>query len=312
VTTLRWLVIAGPTASGKSALALDIAERFGGEIVNADSRQIYRYMDIGTAKPSVDEQRRAPHHLFDVATPDERFDAARYRHLARPAVTAIAARGKLPIVVGGTGLYIRALTRGLLAAPPAFARLRRSLVGLEERRPGTLHRWCRRLDPRVAERVHPNDRVRLTRALEVTLTTGERMSEQQRRHGFAERLGTVLYLVVDPGVEELKQRIRTRSADLFERGLVEEVRQLRERGYGLELPALRSIGYFEAGQVLSGERSVAEATEDVVRSTERFAKRQRTWFRGEADAVWIRPDESRARILKGIGRFLEEPSKAPL
>jgi tRNA dimethylallyltransferase len=312
VTTLRWLVIAGPTASGKSALSLDVAERFGGEIVNADSRQIYRYMDIGTAKPSAGERRRVPHHLFDVATPDERFDAARYRDLARPSVSAIAARGKLPIVVGGTGLYIRALTSGLFAAPPASAPLRRSLETLEERIPGTLHRWCSRLDPPVAKRVHPNDRVRLIRALEVTLTTGERISAQQARHGFADRLGTVLYLIVDPEVEELKRRIRKRSADLFARGLVEEVRGLWERGYGPELPALRSIGYLEAGRVLSGERSLAEALEDVVRATERFAKRQRTWFRGEADAVRIRPDEGRARLLEGIERFLEEPSRAPL
>jgi len=312
VTTLRWLVIAGPTAAGKSALSLDVAERFGGEIVNADSRQIYRYMDIGTAKPSAGERRRAPHHLFDVATPDERFDAARYRDLARPTVAAIAARGKLPIVVGGTGLYIRALTSGLFAAPSASGRLRRSLEGLERRIPGTLHRWCRRLDPSAAERVHPNDCVRLIRALEVTLTTGERMSEQQARHGFADRIGTVLYLVVDPGVEELKRRIRTRSADLFARGLVDEVRGLWERGYGPELPALRSIGYREAGRVASGEASLAEAVEDVVRATERFAKRQRTWFRGEADALWIHPDEGRAPILEGIERFLEEPSRSPL
>ncbi|HSD11045.1 MAG TPA: tRNA (adenosine(37)-N6)-dimethylallyltransferase MiaA [Candidatus Binatia bacterium] len=312
MTTLRWVVLAGPTASGKSALSLEVAERFGGEIVNADSRQIYRFMDIGTAKPKAEERRRAPHHLFDVAMPDERFDAARYRDLARPTVRAIAARGRLPIVVGGTGFYIRALTSGLFAAPSAFVRLRRSLERLEERVPGTLHRWCCRLDRAVTERIHPNDRMRLIRALEVMLTTGERMSEQQARHGFADRLGTVLYLVVDPGVEELKGRIRRRSADLFERGLVEEVRHLWGRGYGPELPALRSIGYLEAGRVLSGDRSVAEAIEDVVRATERFAKRQRTWFRAEADAVWIHPDEGRAHLLEGIERFLEEPSKAPL
>jgi tRNA dimethylallyltransferase len=312
VTPLRWLVIAGPTASGKSALSLDVAERFGGEIVNADSRQIYRFMDIGTAKPREDERRRAPHHLFDVATPDERFDAARYRHLAHPTVRAIAARGKLPIVVGGTGLYIRALTSGLFAAPSASVPLRRSLERLEERLPGTLHRWCRRLDLPLAERVHPNDRVRLTRALEVTLTTGERMSEQQARHGFADRLGTVLYVVVDPGVEELKRRIRARSTALFVRGLLEEVRELWRRGYGPELPALRSIGYREAGRVLSGERSLAEAIEDVVRATERFAKRQRTWFRGQADAVWVHPDDQRTDLLEGIERFLAAPPKTPL
>jgi tRNA dimethylallyltransferase len=138
------------------------------------------------------------------------------------------------------------------------------------------------------------------------------MSEQQARHGFADRLGAVLYLVVDPGVEELKRRIRRRSADLFERGLVEEVRHLWGLGYGPELPALRSIGYLEAGRVLSGERSLAEAIEDVVRATERFAKRQRTWFRAQADAVWIHPDEGRARLVDGIERFLGEPSKAAL
>jgi len=312
LTTLRWLVIAGPTASGKSALSLDVAERFGGEIVNADSRQIFRYMDIGTAKPSAAERLRVPHHLFDVATPDERFDAARYRDLARPTLGTIAGRGRLPIVVGGTGLYIRALRSGLFAAPPASVRLRRSLERLEDRIPGTLHSWCRRLDPPVAERVHPNDRVRLIRALEVTLTTGEGISAQQARHGFADRIGTVLYLIVDPGVEELKRRIRTRSADLFARGLVEEVRGLWERGYGPGLPALRSIGYLEGGRVLSGERSLAQGVEDVVRATERFAKRQRTWFRSESDAVRIHPDEGRDRIFEEIERFLEVPSRAPL
>src|SRR4051812_32236224 len=155
----RWLVIAGPTASGKSALALDIAEQFGGEIVNADSRQIYRYMDIGTAKPSVAERRRVPHHLLDVVTPDVGFDVSRYSDLARAAVRDISARGRLPIVVGGTGLYIRALARGLFRGPPASPRLRAVLERLEANLPGTLHRWCRRLDPVVADRVHPNDRV---------------------------------------------------------------------------------------------------------------------------------------------------------
>jgi len=301
----RTVIVAGPTASGKSALALEIAERFGGEIVNADSRQIYRLMDIGTAKPSADERRRVPHHLFDVADPDERFDAARYRDLARPAVGAISARGRLPVVVGGTGLYVRALTCGLFAAPAALPRLRRTLEHLETQGPGTLHRWCGRLDPPLAGRVHANDRVRLVRALEVMLTTGEAMSVQQGRHGFHDRLGARLYLVVDPGVESLKQRIQVRSAALFERGLVEEVRSLWRRGYGPQLPALRSIGYLEAGRVLTGERSTAEAIEDVIRSTMRFAKRQRTWFRAEHDAVRVHPDDDRARIVDEIRAFLD-------
>jgi tRNA dimethylallyltransferase len=297
-------VIAGPTASGKSALALDVAERFGGEIINADSRQIYRYMDVGTAKPTTADRGRARHHVFDVATPDERFDAARYRDLARAAVEEVAARGRLPIVVGGTGLYIRALTRGLFAGPAAAPRLRRALEDLEARVPGTLHRWCRRLDPIVASRVHANDCVRLIRALEVALASGRRLSVHQAEHGFAERLGTFRYLVVDPGVDALRDRIRRRTVELFERGLVEEVRALWQRGYGPELPALQSIGYLEAGRALRGECSVDAAIEDVIRSTTRFAKRQRTWFRAEKDAVWLRPDEDRDRVFAAAGELV--------
>jgi tRNA dimethylallyltransferase len=283
---------------------LEIAERFGGEIVSADSRQIYRYMDIGTAKPSLADRRRVRHHLLDVVTPDERFDVARYRALARPAVVEIASRGRLPVVVGGTGLYIRALAGGLVAAPGASPRLRHALERAEARAPGTLHRWTRRLDPALAERVHANDHVRLLRALEVILVTGRAISAQQRRHGFSDRLGTILYIVVDPGTARLKEQIRYRTVELFERGLVEEVRALRERGYGPELPVMRTIGYLEAGRVLAGERSVREATEDLVRSTQRFAKRQRTWFRSETRARWFHPDEDRSRIVDAVEQFV--------
>jgi tRNA dimethylallyltransferase len=300
----RWLVIGGPTAAGKTALALEIAERFDGEIVGADSRQIYRYMDVGTAKPSLADRRRVPHHLLDVVTPDERFDVARYRALACPSVVDIAARGRLPIVVGGTGLYIRALAGGLVAAPAASPRLRRALERAEAQAPGTLHRWARRLDAEVAARVHANDHVRLVRALEVILVSGRPISTEQRRHGFSDRLGTFLYLVVDPGAARLKEQIRRRSVELFERGLVEEVRALRERGYGAELPVMRTIGYLEAGRVLAGECSVQSATEDLVRSTERFAKRQRTWFRSETEARWFHPNEERSRIVDVVERFV--------
>jgi tRNA dimethylallyltransferase len=303
----RWLVIAGPTASGKSELALQAAERFAGEIVNADSRQVYRLMDIGTAKPSADERRRVPHHLFDIVLPNESFDVARYRTLARAAVSDIAARDRLPIVVGGTGLYLRALMRGLFAGPAAQPRLRRELEAVELAAAGTLHRWCRRLDPNAADSIHRNDCVRLVRALEVILTTGERMSAQQRRHGFADRLGTVLYLVLDPGAQALSRRIRQRSVALFEHGLVDEVRSLWEQGYGPELPPMRSIGYLEAGRVLRGERTVEEAIGDLDRSTERLAKRQRTWFRAETDAVWVSPNADRPKVLEAVRRFVERP-----
>jgi tRNA dimethylallyltransferase len=308
----RCLIIAGPTASGKSALALEIAERFGGEIVNADSRQVYRFMDVGTAKPSAADRRRVPHHLFDVVTPAEPFDAACYHQFARAAVREISARGRLPVVVGGTGLYIRVLIRGLFRGPSAIPRLRWWLGQREEAAPGILYRWCRRLDPPIAERIHPNDRVRLVRALEVALATGERMSAHQERHGYGDRLGTVLYLVVDPGAESLKRRIRRRSADLFEGGLVDEVRSLWERGFGPDLAPMRSIGYVEAGRVLRCQSSVANAIDDLVRSTERFAKRQRTWFRSESDAAWVSPGTDRTAILEGVRRLVEAPARASL
>jgi len=308
----RCLVIAGPTASGKSALGLEIAERFGGEIVNADSRQVYRFMDLGTAKPSKADRRRLPHHLFDVVTPAERFDAAHYHRLARAAVREIDARARLPVVVGGTGLYVRVLIRGLFPGPAAMPRLRGWLERREDAVPRILHRWCRRLDPPTAERIHPNDRVRLVRALEVALATGERISTHHGRHAFADRLGSVLYLVVDPGVGSLKRRIRRRSIELFERGLVDEVRSLWERGFGPDLAPMRSIGYAEAGRVLRGESTLAVAIDDLVRSTERFAKRQRTWFRGEADAVWVSPDTDRPAILEGVRRWIAGPARTSL
>ena len=301
---MRWLILGGPTASGKSALALDLAARFGGEIINADSRQVYRHLDIGTAKPSAEDRSRVPHHLFDVADPAERFDAARYRELARWQIREVVSRGKLPIVVGGTGLYIRALARGLFAAPPARTTLRAALSRLEERAPGTLARWNRRLDPSLSARVHRNDRVRLLRALEVTLTTGEAMSVQQRRHGFGDPFGELLYLVIDPGVEASKSRIRQRSVRLFADGLIEEVRALWARGYGPELPAMRSIGYREVGRLLLGELNPEEALEALVRATERFAKRQRTWFRAEPVAAWIDPRGDPASLFDLVERFL--------
>ncbi len=301
---MKWIAIAGPTAGGKSSLALEVAERFDGEIVNADSRQVFRYLDVGTAKPTAADRARCPHHVFDVVDPDEPFDASRYRALAHAAVLGIAGRGKLPIVVGGTGLYLRVLARGLFDGPPASERLRRALAAVERSSPGSLHRWCQRLDPEAASRVHANDLVRLTRALEVALVTGEPMSRHQRRHGFAEPLGTSLHAVVDPGVAALKANIAVRTKALFRDGLVEEVRSLWARGFGPELPALRSIGYAEVGRLLRGERTAEETFEDVIRSTERFAKRQRTWFRTEREAVRIDPDRPREALLDAVARFL--------
>jgi tRNA dimethylallyltransferase len=303
LSPLPIVVVAGPTAAGKNELALELAERAGGEIVNADSRQVYRFMDIGTAKPSAEERRRVPHHIYDVVDPDEAFDVARYRDLARPRVAEIASRGRLPIIVGGTGLYLRALLRGLVAAPGAQLGLRHALESLERRAPGTLARFCRRLDPALAGRLHPNDRVRLMRTLEVVLTTGRTMSERQARHAFGETLGEPLLLVVDPGRDELAGRIRERSREMFAAGLVEEVRALESRGYGPELRVLQSIGYSQAWRVLRGEWSEVEAVADLERATLRLAKRQRTWFRAEPEARWIHPQRDRAKAARLVAQL---------
>ena len=305
VRHLRYVVIGGPTASGKSELGLALAERFGGEIVNADSRQVYRYLDIGTAKPKQSDQERAPHHLLDVRDPSDPLDAAGYSRLARRAVREVAGRGRLSIVVGGTGLYIRALRGGLMPAPGAQPLLRAALMGLDAREPGALYRWCERLDPPLAERIHRNDRVRLVRALEVALVSGRRHSARQREHGFSDGLGHSAYLRLDPDWGTLAARVETRSRRMWAEGLVEEVRALRERGFGPQLRILQSIGYREAWTVLDGRRSVAEATDDLVRSTLRFAKRQRTWFRGEADASTVTGE---ADAASRVGDFLETPA----
>ena len=296
----RFVVVAGPTASGKSALGLDLAGRFGGEIVNADSRQVFRGLDVGTAKPTPEERRAVPHHLYDVVDPDEPFDTARYRDLARPCVLAIAARGRLPVVVGGTGLYLRTLCRGLFAGPAADPSLRSVLERIERARRGTLWRWCERLDPAAAARLHANDTVRLARALEVALRTGERLSAFQERHAFAEPLGETLFLVLDPPREALDRRIAERSRRMFtELGLLDEVRALRERGYGGDLRPMRAIGYREAAKVLDGEWTLEEGIAELVRSTRRFARRQRTWFRSEPGTIVLDPDREpeRARAL---------------
>lgn len=305
---VRWIAVAGPTAGGKSALALSLAERLGGEIVNADSRQVFRGMDVGTAKPTPDERRRVPHHLFDVVDPDEPFDAAIYRDLAREAVAEIDARGRVPIVVGGTGLYLRALARGLFSGPPASPRLRAVLDGIERERAGSLARWCRALDPETAGRLHPNDAVRLARAIEVVLTSGEPLSRLQKRHAFADRFGTSLLLVVDPGPATLDHRIRVRSRRMFEDGLLDELRRLRER-YDPGLRPLRAIGYREAAEVLEGRWTVDRAIDELVRSTKRFARRQRIWFRAEAEAVWVDPEaDGEAGLVERVAGYLASGS----
>lgn len=303
------VVVAGPTAAGKSAVAIELALRFGGEIVNADSMQVYRYLDIGTAKPSLADRARVPHHLIDVVTPDVEYNAGRYSREARSAAAQIHARRGIVLLTGGTGLYIRAFLEGLIEDFDADRELRASLErdadrAAREGDPERLHRRLGELDPNAAARIHPNDRRRTVRALELALRHGAPASQIRARHAFADRPYRVLYLVLDPGREELDRRIDARAQGMIDAGLLQECRALRELGYGPELRPLQAIGYRHVMPVVDGQDTLVNALAGMRRDTRQFARRQRTWFRAVGDAVWTHPDD-REQIAARVASFAE-------
>ncbi|MEB2284015.1 MAG: tRNA (adenosine(37)-N6)-dimethylallyltransferase MiaA [Polyangiaceae bacterium UTPRO1] len=309
----RVLAIVGPTAAGKSAVAMRIAERLDAEIVSADSRQIYRGLDIGTAKPSADDRRRVPHHLLDVADPDQRFDAARFRHLALAAIAGAAARGRPVVVCGGTGLYLRALRHGLFAGPGAVPELRAALYERERLHgPGTLHADLAAADPAAASRLHPHDTVRLVRALEVLRVTGRPISAWQDAHAFAETSIDMQVFGCARPREDLHARIAARCGAMIDAGLLTEIRELWDRGYGPELPPLDSVGYREMGAYLRGDLDFAAACDAFARATRRLAKRQLTWWRSDATIAWFHPDRDDAAILTRAAAWLSSPCPSPI
>lgn len=273
------LGIVGPTASGKTALALAHAEKIGAEIVSCDSMQVYRHLDIGTAKPTVEEQAKIPHHLIDVAEPDESFSAARYVTLADRAIAEVRARNKPVIVVGGTGLYLRALRWGLFDAPARDDELRARLTAEEAAQPGVLHARLAAVDPVSAARINPRDLVRLVRALEVHTLTGVPISAHHAAHAPTERHPMrVVYL--DPPHDELARRILVRAQQMLDAGLKIETETAIAR-WGRAIAPLQALGYKEMGQVLDGALPEAELPVAIARATVRYARRQRTWFKKE-------------------------------
>jgi tRNA dimethylallyltransferase len=278
------ILLLGPTGSGKTALSLQLGERFGGEIVSCDSVAVYRGMDLGTAKPTAEERARLPHHLIDVANPDQPFTAGEYSRQARTALREIAARGRLPIVTGGTGLYLRALTEGLFAGPERQQELRVRLQRSRERHGETwLHRLLRRLDPASAARIHSNDAAKLIRAIEVCLAARKPLSEVMARDpltGFR-----LLRIGLNPPRPALYARLNRRCAEIFASGIIEETRGLLAR-YG-PVKALDSLGYRQALAVLAGTLSVEEAVAAAQQGHRNYAKRQLTWFRREPEVHWI-------------------------
>src|SRR5438093_804417 len=266
-----------------------------------DSRQIYRDLDVGTAKPTTAERARVPHHCLDLVAPDEAFDAARFRDAARAAIADIARRGRVALVVGGTGLYVRALLRGLCPAPPRAPALRAALAAEDA---PALHRRLGVLDPAAAARIAPTDARRIVRALEVALVSGLPLSGWQAEHRFAEPAYDALVIGLARPTAELDARIAARTRAMLEGGFLDEVRALRRRGLGAEAPGLSAVGYRELLACVEGRTDLATALAAVVRATRQFAKRQRTWFRREPAIVWHHPEREAGPIAAAVEAFL--------
>ena len=300
------VAVAGPTGSGKSGLALVIAAAFGGEVVNCDSLQVYRYFDIGTAKLPLEERRGIAHHLIDVANPDELFTAGEYARLARIAIAEISDRGRLPVVAGGTGFYLRALLDGLFEGPVRDQTLRDRLAVREGRRPGSLHRLLRRFDPESAAKIHANDVPKVTRAVEVCLVTRRPVSQIYREGRDALRGYRTLKIGLWPDRDALYERLDVRCAAMFESGLMDEVERILGMGYPAASKPFESHGYKQAIQRLNGELTPKEAVFYAQRNTRNYAKRQMTWFRKEADMEWLKGfgDAAEPEALERVRRFL--------
>ena len=300
----KLVIILGPTAVGKSKLALELASQIGAEIINADSQQVYRYMDIGTGKPSEAERERVRHHLIDIIDPDEEFNAAIFRRLSMAAIADIQSRGKRVIVCGGTGLYLKALTKGLFEGPGQDLALREELnAEAETLGLSALYQRLERVDPEAMSRIHPNDRQRIIRALEVFALTGKPITEWQKEHAFSERAFETLVIGLQRERAELYNAINARCEQMIADGLLEEVRRLVDRGFGLDLKPLQSIGYRHMGLVLKGELRLEEAVALLKRDTRRLAKQQLTWFRGEHDIQWFHPDQKN-QLRAAVENFL--------
>jgi tRNA dimethylallyltransferase len=295
------IAVMGPTAVGKTGLVLQLAKDLSGEIVNADSMQIYRFMDIGTAKPTAAERAEVAHHLLDIVDPDQDFHASLYSQLAREAINNLAVEGRVAIVVGGTGLYLKALLHGLFPAGHSKQSIRQRLHREGEKDGGVeLYKRLKQIDPSTAGRLHPNDLFRIIRALEVWECTGKPMSVLQKEHGFRENPFITLKIGLKRPRSELYERINTRVEEMMELGLLTEARELLDRGYGPDLKSMQALGYRHMVQHLINGMKIAEAVRTMKRDTRHYAKRQITWFGGDQEIRWFHPQE--AEEIAGLAR----------
>jgi len=302
------ICIAGPTASGKTALAVALAQELGGEVVSCDSMQVYRRMDIGTAKPTVEEMHGIPHHMLGVAEPDEDFSVSRYCRMASPIVDDIVSRGKVAIIAGGTGLYMDSLIRGNAFAPFPSTGVRKKLEaqadaeGMEK-----IHAWLTSVDPEAAGRLHLSDRKRIIRALEVYLETGETITEHNRRTQAIPPKYSPLWLGLDfEDRAQLYHRIDRRVDIMLDMGLIDEIKGLLHSGIPEKCTAMQAIGYKEFVDALQGRGTIAQAADQVRQSSRRYAKRQHTWFRRNQAIHWLTRGEGREEIITQARQVLRE------
>ena len=302
----RVVILVGPTGVGKSILAIELAEAFGGEVVSADSMQVYRYMDIGTAKPTLDEQKRVQHHLIDVVTPDQPFHASLYQRLGRKTIDQLYQSGKTVWVTGGTGLYIKTLTQGIFHSPKIDPTVKERLKQeATEKGKDFLYQRLKKVDPETASCLHPSDLFRTIRALEVFDSTGIPISFFREQHRFGERPYQTLKIGIEMDRMALYHRIEERVDQMIERGFLQEVKGLMEMGYGAELKPMQSLGYKQMVQFLSKEIEWSEAVRQMKRDTRHYAKRQWTWFKADPEIHWRNVLTDRQRIFKEVTSFLK-------
>jgi tRNA dimethylallyltransferase len=306
VVAPKLIVICGPTGIGKTSVSLVLAKVFSGCVVSADSMQVYRHMDIGTAKPSPHERAEVEHFMMDLVDPDEPFDAAMYAAGGRKSIDRIHARRRIPFVVGGTGFYIKALLHGLCGASPADPVIRQKLKDEANRLGGRpMHDRLKSCDPEAASRIHPNDTYRIIRAIEIYQVAGIPLSEYQKRHGFEEQTFNVLKIGLGMDRAALYDRINRRVDRMIEKGLQNEVKGLLQRGYSESLKPMQAIGYRHMTGYLSGRMPWNEALETLKRDTRRYAKRQVSWFKKDPELVW-KPCDDVEGIKALVQQFLED------
>jgi tRNA dimethylallyltransferase len=306
------IAVMGPTAVGKTELVIQLAKDIGAEIVNADSVQVYRYLEVGAAKPTPEQRAEVPHHLLDLVDPDEDFDAYRYSQLAKGLIEDLAHNGKSALVVGGTGLYLKALFHGLFPSAPSSPEVRRRLRQEAGRDGGaSLYQRLAQIDLPSAQRLHPNDLFRIIRALEVWECSGKPLSVLHQAHGFRDRPFVTLKIGLHRRRSELYARIDQRVEAMLAQGFLQEVKDLLKRGYGPDLKSMQTLGYRHLIQHLHQGISLDEALRSMKRDTRHYAKRQMTWFRRDPEIHWFHPDQ-----LDQIGRFtrqfLEQPDTEDL